>query len=62
MRDAFETNKIGAFLIGVLTGRTSTSEARAFGRLESVDAWDGQDGVLLEEEPLDAYDDIELDG
>jgi protein disulfide-isomerase A6 len=62
MRDAFETSKIGAFLIGVLTGRTSTSEARAFGRLESVDAWDGQDGVLPEEEPLDAYDDIELDG
>ncbi|KAG8465824.1 hypothetical protein KFE25_005394 [Diacronema lutheri] len=62
MRDAFDERHIGAFLMGVLTGRTATSDLGSLGALATVEPWDGQDGTPLDEEPLDAYDDVELDG
>ena len=50
-----------AFVNGVLRGgiRTQPVSGGRF-RVEEVEAWDGLDGKLPEEEPLDAYDDEEV--
>ena len=32
----------------------------SFGAIATVEEWDGKDGELPEEEPLDAYDDEEV--
>jgi hypothetical protein len=61
MRGAFDVPHIGSFLIGVLSGRTSTGAVPSFGAIAAAEPWDGQDGVPPEEEPLD-LDDVELDG
>ena len=47
MADAFARS-------GTVTAGTPHSRA-------TVAPWDGKDGELPEEEPLDAYDDVELD-
>ena len=60
MRDAFDAKHAAAFVGGVLRGSTKTQPA-SFGAIATVDGWDGKDGELPEEEPLDAYDDVELD-
>ena len=60
MRDAFDAKHAAAFVGGVLRGSTKTQPA-SFGAIATVDEWDGKDGELPEEEPLDAYDDVELD-
>ena len=60
MRDAFGAKHAAAFVGGVLRGSTKTQPA-SFGAIATVDEWDGKDGELPEEEPLDAYDDVELD-
>ena len=39
----------------VLRGGTRTFPV-TFGKVAGVEAWDGEDGQLPEEEPLDAYD------
>ena len=48
---------------GVTRGGVKTFPVgpKGFGKVESVEPWDGKDGELPEEEPLDAYDDVELD-
>lgn len=57
MREAFDAKHIGRHISGVLGGGTRTDKVSRFGKVAGVEAWDGQDGELPEEEPLDAYDD-----
>ena len=45
---------------GVLRGGIKTGAA-SFGKVVDVEPWDGKDGELPEEEPLDSYDDVEID-
>ena len=40
---------------------TTKTQPTTFGKIATVAPWDGKDGELPEEEPLDAYDDVELD-
>ena len=42
-------------------GRTNPVKGAKIPKIASIDAWDGKDGELPEEEPLDAYDDA-IDG
>ena len=60
MRDAFDAKHAAAFVGGVRRGATKTQPASC-GAIATVDEWDGKDGERPEEEPLDAYDDVELD-
>ena len=52
---------VTAFLGGVLRGGISTRPVGRFGAVEPLEGWDGKDGELPEETPLDAYDDVEID-
>jgi protein disulfide-isomerase A6 len=65
MRDAFDEKNAHRFVGGVLSGRERTQPAAldkaAKWGVEEVSEWDGKDGELPEEEPLDSYDDVELD-
>ena len=61
MRDAFDAKHISSFIGGVLRGGIQTVAVSRLGKVASVEAWDGEDGKLPEEEPLDAYDDVEID-
>ena len=45
----------------MLRGGISTRPVGRFGAVETIEAWDGKDGELPEETPLDAYDDVEVD-
>ena len=64
MLESFDAKHAASFVGGVLRGSTRThppAGGGGFGAIASVEAWDGKDGELPEEEPLDAYDDVELD-
>lgn len=60
MRDAFDAKHAAAFVGGVLRGGTATYPA-TFGAVAAVEPWDGADGELPEEEPLDDLDDVEVE-
>ena len=55
MMESFDEKNIGRFVQSVLRGGTRTFPV-TFGKVAGVEAWDGEDGQLPEEEPLDAYD------
>ena len=61
MREAFDAKHAASFVAGVLRGGIPTSPVSG-GTLvvEDVAPWDGLDGALPEEEPLNAFDDEEV--
>jgi len=60
-REAFDAKHINTFLGGVLRGGIKTQPVSRFGAVEGIEGWDGKDGEMPEETPLDAYDDVKID-
>ena len=52
-RASFTETNIRKFLMGITTGRQSTYAIRSVPEINTVEPWDGKDGVPFEEEPLD---------
>ena len=53
MRASYTDQHISMFLTHISTGRQTTDPLRSQPQVLDVEAWDGKDGVPIEEEPLD---------
>lgn len=53
MHGSFTEKSISKFITSIVSGRASVIKLDAFPKVETVEPWNGEDGVPFEEEPLD---------
>lgn len=53
MHGSFTERSITMFITSILSGKVGTVKLGTFPKVETVEPWDGEDGVPFEEEPLD---------
>jgi len=52
-RGSFTVDNVRKFLTGIVTGRQPTYKMQGTLKIQTVEAWDGQDGIPFEEESLE---------
>jgi len=57
MRGSFTKQNLNSYLSDLLIGKGGLQSLPGDMQFKKVDKWDGQDAALIEEEPLDYYDD-----